>query len=358
MVSTTISQQLKATPSQPGVYLLKDAQGEVLYVGKAASLRHRLQSYFGSPSNLETKIRQLVTRVRDFEFIVTESEAEALILENTFIKSRRPKYNARLKDDKTYPYLKIGLNEEFPQVYITRRVANDGARYFGPYASAGSVRKTMDLLKKLFPYRSCTRDITGNDARPCLEHFINRCVAPCIGAASKDEYHKVIDQVVMFMEGRTEPVVRDLQDKMEDAADRLEFERASLLRDQLRAIKRVTEGQKVVSPAEEDQDVIALARGRDEAWAEVFFVRRGKLIGREHFIMGGVQDDEPTRVLTDFVKQYYGSVPQVPPRLLLQHPLEDADIIRQWLEQRRGKKVELRVPKRGEKRKLVEMVAE
>ena len=358
MVNTTISEQLKATPTQPGVYLLKDSQGEVLYVGKAASLRHRLQSYFGSLNNSEPKIRQLVARVRDFEFIVTESEAEALILENTFIKSHRPKYNARLKDDKTYPYLKIGLNEEFPQVYITRRVVNDGARYFGPYASAGSVRKTMDLLKKLFPYRSCTRVITGSDARPCLEYFINRCVAPCIGAAGKEEYRRVIDQVVMFMEGRTEAVVKDLRGKMEEAAERLEFEGASLLRDQLRAIERVTEGQKVVSLTEEDQDVIALARGRDEAWVEVFFVRRGKLIGREHFIMGGVQDDEPSHVLADFVKQYYDSVPQVPPRLLLQHPLEDADLIQQWLEQKRGKKVELRVPLRGEKRRLVEMVEE
>ena len=357
MVSATISEQLKVTPTRPGVYLLKDSQDEVLYVGKAASLRHRLQSYFGATTNLEPKIRQLVTRVRDFEFIVTESEAEALILENTLIKSRRPKYNARLKDDKTYPYLKIGLNEEFPQVYITRRVVNDGARYFGPYASAGSVRKTMDLLKKLFPYRSCTRVIAGSDVRPCLEHYINRCVAPCIGAASKEEYRRVIDQVVMFMEGRTEAVVKDLRGKMEAAAEALEFERASLLRDQLRAIERVTEGQKVVSLTMEDQDVIALARGRDEAWVEVFFVRRGKLIGREHFIMGGVQDDEPSHVLADFVKQYYDSVPQVPPRLLLEHPLEDGDLIRQWLEQKRGKKVELRVPRRGEKRRLVEMVA-
>ncbi|MBI4282687.1 MAG: excinuclease ABC subunit UvrC [Chloroflexi bacterium] len=358
METTTLSEQLKATPTQPGVYLLKDSQGEVLYVGKASSLRHRLQSYFGSPNNLEPRIRQLVARVRDFEFIITESETEALILENTLIKSRQPKYNARLKDDKTYPYLKIGLNEEFPQVYITRRVTNDGARYFGPYASASSVRKTMDLLKRLFPYRSCTRVIMGDDSRPCLEHYINRCVAPCIGAASKEEYRRVIDQVVMFMEGRTEVVVSELRRKMEEAAEALEFERASLLRDQLRAIERVSEGQKVVSMAMEDQDVVALAPGRDEAWVEVFFIRRGKLIGREHFIMGGVQDDEPSRVLADFIEQYYTSVPQVPPRLLLQYPLEDGDLIRQWLEQKRGKSVELRVPKRGEKRRLVEMVAE
>ena len=358
MVNATISKQLRATPTQPGVYLLKDSRGQVLYVGKAASLRHRLQSYFGSPSGQDPKIHNLVAIVRDFEFIVTESEAEALILENTLIKKQKPKYNARLKDDKTYPYLKIGVNEDFPQVYITRRVSSDGARYFGPYASAGSVRKTMSLLKKLFPYRSCTREITGSDSRPCLEYHINRCVAPCIGAADKEEYRRVIDQVVMFMEGRTEAVVRDLRDKMEAAAETLEFERASRLRDQLRAIERVTEGQKVVSLTEEDQDVIAMARGRDEAWVEVFFVRRGKLIGREHFIMDGVQDDEPGHVMANFVKQYYDSAPQVPPRLLLQHPLEDSDLIRQWLERKRGRKVELRVPERGEKRKLVEMVAE
>ena len=349
---------MKATPTKPGVYLLKGGHGEVLYVGKAASLRNRLQSYFGSLSNLEPKIRHLASRIADFEFIVTESEAEALILENTLIKKQRPKYNARLKDDKTYPYLKIGLNEDFPQVYITRRVMNDGARYFGPYASAGSVRRTMDLLKKLFPYRSCTRVITGNDARPCLEHFINRCVAPCIGAADKEEYRRVIDQVVMFMEGRTEAVVRDLRRKMEDAAELMEFERAAVLRDQLRAIERVTEGQKVVSMSEDDQDVIAMARTGDEAWVEVFFVRMGKLIGREHFIMDGVQDETPNRILSDFVKQYYDSVPQIPPRLLLQHPLEDGGLIQEWLESKRGKRVDLRVPERGEKRKLVQMVAE
>ena len=358
MPSPAIVKQLRAAPLQPGVYLLKDAQGQVLYVGKAASLRHRLQSYFGSPSNLEPKIRKLVAGVADFEFIVTESEAEALILENTFIKTRRPKYNARLKDDKTYPYLKIGLNEDFPQVYVTRRVTDDGARYFGPYASAGSVRKTMALLKKLFPYRSCTREIRGDDPRPCLEHFINRCVAPCIGAASREEYRKVIDQVVLFMEGRTESVVRDLRDKMEGAAEAWEFERASRLRDQLRAIERVTEGQKVVSLSGEDQDVIAMARGGDEAWVEVFFVRGGKLIGREHFVMDGVQDDAPERVMADFVKQYYDRAPHVPPRLLLQFTPEDADLIRAWLEQKRGRKVELRAPQRGEKRRLVEMVAE
>ena len=358
MAIGTLTQQLRATPTKPGVYLMKGPDADVLYVGKAAILRHRLQSYFGSTNNLSPKIRQLVARVEEFEFIVTDSEAEALILENTLIKRHQPWYNSRLKDDKTYPYLKIGLNEEFPQVYVTRQVANDGARYFGPYASAGSVRRTMDLLKKLFPYRSCVKNITGKDDRPCLEHFINRCVAPCTGAASKDEYRRVIDQVVLFMEGRTETVVRDLKRHMEEAAEALLFERASVIRDQLRAIERVTEGQKVVSMAQEDQDVIALARGKNQAWMEVFFIRKGKLIGRDHFIMDGVDDDEPSKIMADFVKQYYDSVPTIPPRLLIQHPIEDGELIQQWLAQRRGKRVEIRVPVRGEKRKLVEMVAE
>lgn len=358
MASTSLYRQLKATPRQPGVYLLKNDSGDVLYVGKATSLRHRIQSYFGSTAHLEPKIRNMVTMVKDFEFIVTQSETEALILENTLIKTKRPRYNARLKDDKTYPYLKIGLNEEFPQVYITRRVSNDGARYFGPYANAGSVRKTMNLLKKLFPYRSCTREITGNDPRPCLEYHINRCVAPCIGVATQEEYRKVIDQLVMFMEGKTETVVRDLQSKMKAAASALKFERASLLRDQLQAIKRVTEGQKVISLSGESQDIIAMSRDADEAWIEIFFVRNGKLIGREHFVMRGLENNEPSHVLENFVKQYYDSVSWIPPLLLLQHALEDETLIRQWLKQKAGKHVEIHVPKRGKKRKLVAMVAE
>ena len=214
MVATfrKFDERLRATPTDPGVYLMRDASGTILYVGKAASLKHRLSSYFAGPSALPPKIRRMVQKVADFEFIVTESEAEALILENTFIKSQRPKYNARLKDDKTYPYLKIDLNEEFPRVYITRQVANDGARYFGPFATASSVRQTMDLVKKLFPYRSCTKVITGTDPRPCLEYFIHRCVAPCSGYATRDDYAEVIEQVILFMEGNTEVVTRDLRE--------------------------------------------------------------------------------------------------------------------------------------------------
>ena len=352
--------RLRITPEAPGVYMLKDAKDKVLYVGKASSLRNRIRSYFGSPHNLAPKIRRMVSRVVDFEFIVTDSEAEAIILECTLIKKFRPSYNARLKDDKTYPFLKIDLTEDFPQVYITRRVAEDGARYFGPFASAGSVRKTLNVLKKLFPYRSCTKVITGKDPRPCLEYYINRCVAPCIGAVNKEEYHKVVQQVIMFMEGKTERVVGDLREKMEQSSQNLEFEQAAVLRDQIRSIQRVIESQriKVATDAKHDQDAIAMAEGQDQAWIEVFFIRRGKLIGRDHYIMEGTQDESPGHILGEFIKQFYQSASFVPPRILLGNPLEEENLIQEWLRAKRGAAVALTCPLRGEQHKLIEMVAE
>ena len=327
-------------------------------MGKAANLRNRIRSYFGSPVNLAPKIRKMVGHVADFEYVVTESEAEAVILENTFIKRDRPRYNARLKDDKTYPYIKIDLNEDFPQVYFTRRVLQDGARYFGPYASAGSIRKTMNLLKRLFPYRSCTKAITGTDARPCLEYYIHRCVAPCIGNVTREEYREVVQQVILFMEGRTEHVLRDLKQKMHAASEALEFERAAILRDQVQTIERVNEAQKVVSLKRGDEDVIALAQSGGEAWVEVFFIRNGKLTGRDHFLMEGTQDEQPAHVLDQFVKQFYDTAPHIPGEVVLQHPLEDTVTIQAWLTQKRGHRVRLHVPQRGEKRRLVKMVAE
>ena len=327
-------------------------------MGKAANLRNRIRSYFGSPVNLAPKIRKMVGHVADFEYVVTESEAEAVILENTFIKRDRPRYNARLKDDKTYPYIKIDLNEEFPQVYFTRRVLQDGARYFGPYASAGSIRKTMNLLKRLFPYRSCTKAITGTDARPCLEYYIHRCVAPCIGNVTREEYREVVQQVILFMEGRTEHVLRDLKQKMHAASEALEFERAAILRDQVQTIDRVNEAQKVVSLKRGDEDVIALAQSGGEAWVEVFFIRNGKLTGRDHFLMEGTQDEQSAHVLDQFVKQFYDTAPHIPGEVVLQYPLEDTAAIQAWLTQKRGHRVRLHVPQRGEKRRLVEMVAE
>ena len=358
MSKTGFKERLRATPARPGVYLMRDGHGNVLYVGKAASLRHRLGSYFQSQSGLEPKVRAMVSKVRDFEFIVTESESEAFILENNLIKEHRPPYNARLKDDKSYPFLKIDVSEAFPQVYITRRVARDGARYFGPFANAGSVRRTLSLLKKLFPYRSCTKQITGDDPRPCLDYYIHRCAGPCIGAVDKEGYAEIIDQVILFMDGKTGRVVKGLTRRMAEAADTLEFEKAAVLRDQLQAIEKVQEGQKVLHLSSENLDVIAAAAGQREAWVEVFFIRMGKLIGRDHFIMAGTQDDEPDKILTAFVKQFYDATPYVPPRILVQHPLEDSGAIGEWLRTKRDSHVRITVPQRGEKRKLVQMVAE
>ena len=358
MPQIDFSERLKATPAKPGVYLMRDKSGEVLYVGKAAGLRSRVSSYFAPSASHPRKISNMVGRVADYEYIVTESESEALILECNLIKEHQPPYNARLKDDKSYPFIKIDVSEDFPQVYITRRVNKDGSRYFGPFASAGSVRRTLSLLKKLFPYRSCTKTITGTDVRPCLDYHIHRCVGPCIGAVDKREYGDVIDQVVLFLEGKTNKVVGSIKKRMLEAADSLEFEKAAVLRDQLTAIEKVNEGQKVLHLTSENADVIATAPGPREAWVEVFFIRQGKLIGRDNFLMAGTQDDDPDKILTAFVKQFYDATPYVPPRILVQHPLEEPDGIVKWLREKRRGSVRVHVPQRGEKRRLVEMVAE
>ena len=355
-----IEHRLQVTPERPGVYLMKDARGSVLYVGKASVLRNRLRTYFGAPSAQPSKTRRMMGHVHDFEYIVTDSEAEALILENTLIKRYRPRYNARLKDDKTYPFLKIDLAEEFPRVYITRKVSKDGGRYFGPFATAGTVRKTMDLVKRLFPYRSCTKTITGTDARPCLEYYINRCVAPCTGYAGPDEYAKVIQQVILFMEGDTETVTEDLKNNMQRAADKLEFERAAVLRDRIRGVEKVAEEQriKVDSNPISDMDLLAVAQGTDESWVEVFFIRHNKLIGRDHFIMEGTQDESPGLILGQFIKQFYQSAASIPPHVLVQHPLEDGEVIREWLRGLRGRAVRLVQPQRGVHKQLIDTVAE
>ena len=358
MPQIDFSERLKATPTKPGVYLMRDEIGAVLYVGKAAGLRSRVSSYFAPSASHPRKIANMVGRVADFEYIVTESEQEALILECNLIKEHQPQYNARLKDDKSYPFIKIDVSEDFPQVYITRRVNRDGSKYFGPFASAGSVRRTLGLLKKLFPYRSCTKTITGTDARPCLDYHIHRCVGPCIGAVDKQEYSEVIDQVILFLEGKTNKVVGSIKQRMLAAAESLEFEKAAVLRDQLTAIEKVHEGQKVLHLTSENADVIATAPGTREAWVEVFFIRQGKLIGRDNFLMAGTQDDEPNKILTAFVKQFYDATPYVPPRILVQHPLEETDGIVKWLREKRQGSVRVHVPQRGEKRRLVQMVAE
>ncbi len=337
---------------------MRAANDEILYVGKAASLRNRVSSYFGSPSGMPPKIRRMVRRVSDFEFIVTESEQEALILESNLVKRHQPQYNARLKDDKSYPFIKIDTAEDFPLVYLTRRVRDDGARYFGPFANAASVRKTLALLNKLFPYRSCTKTITGNDDRACLDYYIHRCAGPCIGKVDRDQYHEIIDQVALFLQGRTDQVVNGIQTRMEEAAESLEFERAAALRDQIIAIEKVHEGQKVLSLSNEDMDAIALAQNGRDGWVEVFFIRQGKLIGRENFLMHRADGDETAEVLSAFVKQFYAANPYVPRRVLLQSEPDDIDAIREWLRAKRRGAVQLHVPQRGEKLKLVRMVAE
>ncbi len=350
--------RLAAVPLKPGVYLHRDRDGNLLYVGKASVLRSRLRSYFQNPAGLPPKIRRLVGRIADFEYVVTESEQEALLLENSFIKEHQPPFNARLRDDKTYPYIKIDLDEPFPQVYVTRRTGDAGARYFGPFASAGSVRRTLGLLKRLFPYRSCTKAITGTDDRPCLDYHIKRCVGPCIGAVDRAEYMKTIAHVVKFLEGNTGAVMAELKSAMREAAEDLQFERAAALRDRLRAIERVYEGQKVVALSPEDMDAIAVAQGQNEAWVEAFFVRQGKLVGRDHFIMAGTQDGEVSEIIGGFVKQFYATAAHVPRRVLVQERPEDWEVIQTWLSGKRGRNVALTAPRRGEKRRLIEMVQE
>ena len=350
------STRLAAVPLEPGVYLHRDAGGKVLYVGKSASLRDRLRSYFGSKKNLDPKSIELVSRIDDFEYIVTASEQEALLLENSLIKEHKPKYNIRLKDDKTYPYIKVDLAEDFPRIYVTRRTANDGARYFGPFASAGSVRKTLDLLKRLFPYRSCTKTITGNDSRPCLEYHIKRCVAPCTGYASRNDYSEVIAQVVMFLEGNTKEIVSDLKTTMLEASDNLEFERAGALRDRLKAIEKVYEGQNVVGLGREELDVIGAAYGGEEAWVEIFFIRQGKLIGRDHFTMSGTREEDGQEILARFIEQFYSSASHVPRKILVPESITDKEVVAGWLETKRKGPVEINVPQRGAKRRLIEMV--
>jgi len=345
--------QLKTLPKRPGVYMMRNAQGDVIYVGKAAVLRSRVRSYFGSPHSLEPKTRHLVEEIADFEYIVTASAQEALILEATLVKRHQPFFNVRLKDDKHYPYLKITLNDPWPRVEITRSVQADGARYFGPYASAGSVRKTLDLVKKLFPWRSCTKIITGTDPRPCLDYFIHRCIAPCAGYCSKEDYDNVIHQVILFLEGRVDEVVRELRVRMEEAAEGLEFERAAAVRDQIQAVERVTERQTMATATAVDTDVFGLARQDSQACVQVFFIRGGKVIGRDAFTLEGPADEPEDQVMASFLKQFYQSATYVPRRLLLPTRPAEAPLIQAWLSERRGRKAELFVPQRGSKRHLV-----
>ncbi len=351
-------QQLKALPAKPGIYIFKDKEGKVIYVGKANNLNSRVRSYFGAPSSLSAKVRRLVSRIRDFEFIVTDSEQEALILECNMIKKYAPQYNISLKDNKTFPYLKINIGDDWPGVYITRRVQKDGAKYFGPFASSGSIRKTLRLIEKIFPFRSCSKQIQGKDKRPCLDYYIHRCLGPCIGAVEKQEYRDVTNEVILFLQGKQEIILRELNAKMKAAATQLHFEKAALLRDQIRAIEAVIEGQRIATKLQGEKDVIGLAQNKEQAYVEILSIRNSKLIGQDHFIMEGTQSESPTQILTSFVKQYYASASHIPRLILLQHPVDEPAVLSEWLGHQKGGRVELQIPQRGTKRKLVDTAAE
>jgi len=357
LTSSLITEQLKQLPASPGVYLMKDASGNILYVGKAADLSQRVRSYFTPGQNLLYKLTRLVAQAHEIDFYITNLDQEALILELNLIKQHHPPYNVRLKDDKTFPYLKVSLDEDWPRVYFTRRLEEDGGRYFGPFASAGSVRQTLKALKRIFPFRSCTRPITGTDHRACLEYHMNQCAGPCIGAVNKEEYEEVIRQVILFLEGKQEVVVRELENRMQQSARALEFEKAALIRDQVQAINRVIEGQRIADITSGEQDVVAFARNGNQACVQVFFIRGGRLIGRESFTLQGTRSEEPDHIMSSFVKQFYSSAPYIPPLLLLQHPVDDPTAIEEWLRGKRAGRVRIQVPVRGNKKHLVNIVA-
>ncbi|MGD2147604.1 MAG: excinuclease ABC subunit UvrC [Anaerolineae bacterium] len=357
-VAEHLQNQAESLPHKPGVYLMHDVDDNVIYVGKTVDLRNRVRSYFHASAQEHPKTRALIGEIADLEFIVTDSELEALILEATLIKEHRPRYNVRFKDDKRYPYIKVTLADPYPKVTITRRIDQDGSRYFGPYTSSSAVHETLDLLRRSFPYLTCNRVITGKDQRPCLYYEIKRCLGPCIGAVSQDAYRAMIDGLVSFLEGRGEEVIADLERRMDSAAGGLDFEQAAALRDQLRAVQSIVSKQKIVSVAGADQDVIAFAREEDDACVQVFFIRGGKLLGREYFVLEGTREEGDCQVMTAFLKQFYEEAAYVPPEVLLPSQIDEALIIESWLRRKRGEKVALRVPRRGKKRDLVKMAAE
>jgi excinuclease ABC subunit C len=358
MVSTYILEQVRRLPASPGVYLMKDTASTILYVGKASSLHNRVSSYFGSVQKLTPKVRQLVSHVADLDYFVTGSEQEALILELNLIKRYRPHYNVRLKDDSGYPYLKIDLKADWPRLYVTRQLEEDGARYFGPFTSSRSVRDALKVIKGIFPLRPCTKVITGRERRPCLEYDIGHCLAPCTGAVTRREYAGVIRQVILFLEGKQEKVVRQLKVRMGQAADALQFETAGALRDRIQAVQRVVEEQRISTRVRGEVDAIAFVPDRDQAFAQVFFIRSSKIVGRESFLLQGTRDEEPGEVMASFIEQFYSSSPHIPPLLLLQHPAANVTTIQSWLQGKRGGSVRIEAPRRGNKKELIDSVAE
>lgn len=360
MPSEPIAEKLKTLPAKPGVYLYRDARGAIVYVGKAINLRSRVRSYFHASNDVSPKTLRLVAEIADLEWIITETELEALILEANLIKKHRPRFNVRLKDDKRYPYIKVEWQNDFPKVLTVRKMEQDGARYYGPFTNSGAVHATLDTLRRVFPYLTCDRVITGQDKRACLYYDIKLCGAPCIGAVNKDEYRATLDRLCAFLEGRTDQVVAEIEKKMQAASEAMNFERAAEHRDQLRAIRHIVERQKVVSTTGKDQDVVAFARDdkRGDACVQVFFIRQGKLIGREYFVLEGAEGEDTREIMSSFLKQFYEEAATVPPEILMQVDIEEAQIIEQWLRQKRGAQVLLDTPREGQPAELVAMAAE
>ena len=359
-ISEKLQGILATLPAKPGCYLMKNAAGTIIYVGKAISLKNRVRSYFHADASHDAKTRRLVRDIADIEWILVGSELEALILEMNLIKKHRPKYNVRLKDDKRYPYIKVHWADPFPKVTVTRQMVDDGSRYFGPYTSAWAVYQTLDALRRIFPYLTCDRVITGQDKRACLYYDIKLCTAPCIGAIQQAGYRQMISDLMDFLGGHSEPIVARLQGDMEKASAQMRFEKAAALRDQLKAVQAIIERQKVVFSSDYlDSDVLAMARADGEACVQIFFIRGGKLIGREYFILEGTEDAADAEIISQFVKQFYTEAAAIPRQVMLPEEIEEARIISQWLRSRRGgQKVDFLVPREGQSQQLVQMAAE
>jgi excinuclease ABC subunit C len=354
-----IQEELKRVPEVPGVYIMKNKNKEVIYVGKAINLRNRLRQYFQSLSGQSPKVRVMVPKICEFEYIVTESELEALILECNLIKKYKPKFNILLKDDKSYPYIKVTMNEDYPRILMTRRIEKDKAKYFGPYSNVTAVRETLDLIKKIFPVKTCRkvlpRDI-GKD-RPCLNYHIYQCLGPCQGNVDKDEYRNVMNDICAFLGGKQEKIIKRLEQKMREAAENMEFEVAAGFRDKINSVRHIAEKQRVLSTSLGDKDVVAFAKAETYACVQVFFIRGGKLIGGKHFIFEDISELEARELMTSFIKQFYSSVEYIPNEIIIQEEIDEADLIEKWLGEKRAGRVHIKVPQRGEKLRLIEMAA-
>ncbi len=352
-----IQEELKKLPGKPGVYIMHDEKDAIIYVGKAISLKNRVRQYFQSSRNKGVKIEQMVTHISRFEYIVTDSELEALVLECNLIKEHRPKYNTMLMDDKTYPFIKVTVEEAYPRVMMARRMVKDKAKYFGPYTSAGAVKDTIELIRKLYHIRSCNRNLPKDigKERPCLNYHIHQCEAPCQGYISRETYRESIQEVLHFLNGNYDPILKELEDKMQAASEALEFEKAIEYRELLSSVQQIAQKQKITDTAGDDRDILAVALEEEDAVVQVFFIRGGRLIGRDHFYLKVAKEDTSGEILSSFVKQFYAGTPYIPAELMLPEEIEDQELVEEWLTKKRGHRVHLKVPKKGTKEKLVEL---